>query len=436
MVEVFSRVGLASIKGGVINARIVENNVLLNAYNGYNQNNLLSLKTGGKVYYNITDNLSINIGGYYLRHLNAADESNGEFTAYYRNLAGKDIQNSYSVRSTSCNCDYQSFGITAGVNFRFDVGRKLDTSEKFYNKNTVTVTAIDQVSLTKMPYTNVVLVNSDSDIIKTGTTNHDGIVVFKNVTPDTYTVKGKFYSKDLEDISIAKNEFNSKRAKIQKTIYYDNKGVLLVGKITDCNTNKPLSYANVFAETNTKKGNKAAITDAEGNFMLQLDNDTTYKVRASKSLYFSDVKTIVTNSDIRKSSIYLDVEICAENAEVGNSIKLNKIYYDFDKATFRIEAYQELDKLLQFLNDNSGAKVELTSHTDSRGSDDYNMKLSNARAKSVVDYLVRNGVERSRLEAKGMGESKILNRCFDEVPCSDQEHLQNRRTEMKVISNK
>ena len=101
MVEVFSRVGLASIKGGVINARIVENNVLLNAYNGYNQNNLLSLKTGGKVYYNITDNLSINIGGYYLRHLNAADESNGEFTAYYRNLAGKDIQNSYSVSVSS-----------------------------------------------------------------------------------------------------------------------------------------------------------------------------------------------------------------------------------------------------------------------------------------------------------------------------------------------
>lgn len=81
-------------------------------------------------------------------------------------------------------------------------------------------------------------------------------------------------------------------------------------------------------------------------------------------------------------------------------------------------------------------KVELGSHTDSRGSDSYNQKLSQNRAQSAVDYITSRGISSARISAKGYGESVLLNKCADGVPCSDQEQQVNRRTEFKVICPK
>jgi len=85
------------------------------------------------------------------------------------------------------------------------------------------------------------------------------------------------------------------------------------------------------------------------------------------------------------------------------------------------------------MKDNPEVKVELASHTDSRASDSYNMTLSQNRANAAVEYLVAQGISRDRLIPVGYGERKLLNKCKDGVPCSEEEHQLNRRTEMKII---
>jgi len=91
-----------------------------------------------------------------------------------------------------------------------------------------------------------------------------------------------------------------------------------------------------------------------------------------------------------------------------------------------------LDKLSDFINKND-LRIELSAHTDARGSASYNQKLSQARAQSCVDYLLKKGVKATNIKAKGYGESQLMNHCKDNVTCSEEEHQENRRTEVKIL---
>jgi outer membrane protein OmpA-like peptidoglycan-associated protein len=119
--------------------------------------------------------------------------------------------------------------------------------------------------------------------------------------------------------------------------------------------------------------------------------------------------------------------------DTGKYIELKNVYYDFDKWNIRPESEPQLNILLAFLKENANAIVEIASHTDSRAPYDYNMRLSQKRAQSVVDWLVAHGIEQSRLKPIGYGETKLRNGCSDGVKCSEYEHQRNRRTEFRVI---
>lgn len=111
------------------------------------------------------------------------------------------------------------------------------------------------------------------------------------------------------------------------------------------------------------------------------------------------------------------------------------IYYEYNSARLTPKSKKVIDNtLLPILNDKP-VSIEIMSHTDSRGNDSYNKTLSQQRANSVVNYLVSKGIQRSRLSAKGYGESRLVNRCSNGVQCSDAEHKQNRRTEFRILSN-
>jgi outer membrane protein OmpA-like peptidoglycan-associated protein len=119
---------------------------------------------------------------------------------------------------------------------------------------------------------------------------------------------------------------------------------------------------------------------------------------------------------------------------LGKGIIIPKIYYDYDKWDIRDDARPVLDNLIRLLRNNPALIVEMGSHTDSRGKIEYNRELSEKRAESVVEYLLGKGnIPEDRLSAYGYGESQIRNRCSDGVPCSEKEHQENRRTEMKVV---
>ncbi len=120
--------------------------------------------------------------------------------------------------------------------------------------------------------------------------------------------------------------------------------------------------------------------------------------------------------------------------KVGEKFVLEDIYYDFDKYNIRKDAALILDKLVATMRDNPTLKIELSSHTDSRGSDNYNMTLSQKRAQAAVDYIVGHGIDRDRMVAKGYGESRLVNKCGNGVKCTAAEHQQNRRTEIEVLA--
>ncbi|MFK8104591.1 MAG: OmpA family protein [Saprospiraceae bacterium] len=120
--------------------------------------------------------------------------------------------------------------------------------------------------------------------------------------------------------------------------------------------------------------------------------------------------------------------------EMNKSIKLEHIYYDYNDYKIRKDAALELDKLIGVLRDNPSLIVEIGSHTDARGKDPYNLKLSKRRAKAAVDYVIdQGGIDAGRIEARGYGETVLVNKCKNGTKCSEAKHQENRRTELKII---
>ena len=115
-------------------------------------------------------------------------------------------------------------------------------------------------------------------------------------------------------------------------------------------------------------------------------------------------------------------------------IRLEMVLYNFDKFSLRPEGEVELNKIVKYMKEHPELKVELSSHTDSRGTTKYNEKLSNSRSKSCVNYIISKGIPSKMITAKGYGETMLVNKCKDGVWCSVEEHQANRRTELKLIS--
>jgi peptidoglycan-associated lipoprotein len=119
--------------------------------------------------------------------------------------------------------------------------------------------------------------------------------------------------------------------------------------------------------------------------------------------------------------------------EMNKTFVLDNIYYDLNSWKILPSSEIELNKLVQIMKENPTLKIELGSHTDSRGSDQYNLTLSQKRSESAVAYIIINGISKDRIIAKGYGETKLLNRCKNGATCTDEEHRVNRRTEFKII---
>ena len=141
---------------------------------------------------------------------------------------------------------------------------------------------------------------------------------------------------------------------------------------------------------------------------------------------YDDARTTTGVDHLLISELYLD------SLAVGQVIDLDKIFYDYDKATLRPESKRELNQLVNALEQLPGLDIQIRSHTDSRGTDSYNQDLSQRRAQSVVDYLIASGIAATRFSAKGFGERRLLNECADGVECSSAKHQRNRRTEFEI----
>ncbi len=161
-----------------------------------------------------------------------------------------------------------------------------------------------------------------------------------------------------------------------------------------------------------------------------LSENSTIKASTEFEGYQNSSKNITTTG--KPFGIIRDT-LWVEKVEVKQTFVLNNIFYDFDKWNILPESEVELNNLINILNDNPSWNVELGSHTDARGSDAYNMRLSQKRSDSAVAYIVKNGIGKDRIVAKGYGEKQLVNHCKNGVECSDDVHRQNRRTEFKIL---
>ena len=146
--------------------------------------------------------------------------------------------------------------------------------------------------------------------------------------------------------------------------------------------------------------------------------------------YLNSSKSITT---VGKPFGIVKDTLWVEKVEVKQKFVMENIFYDYDKWNILPESEIELNKLIKVMNDNPGWKVELGSHTDARGSDSYNEILSQKRSDSAVGYIVKNGIAKNRIIAKGYGETQLVNHCKNGVECTDEVHRQNRRTEFKIL---
>ena len=188
------------------------------------------------------------------------------------------------------------------------------------------------------------------------------------------------------------------------------------GYVYDIATNEVLPGATIEFKDVTYKWEHFELTaDENGYYEHELIPNLELFLRASKTDYFADKALVFTAGESESRNYTQDFYL--EKIPKGE-ITIEGIEYDFDSANLRPESEKRLDTLIMFLELNSNLTIEIRSHTDERGNDDYNMILSDARAKSVVDYLVKNGIPRERLQPKGYGETKPA-----EIPGDDGEMI-------------
>lgn len=188
----------------------------------------------------------------------------------------------------------------------------------------------------------------------------------------------------------------------------------------------------------------SVLSDAGGNFSFQLAQKTDYQILGEKDAYFTTIGTATTKGLDRTTTLYVKlflsidvielqkVNVIDENLSISG-FQFKPILYDYDKSNIRPDAAKELDKIVEIMRLNPTLEIELRSHTDSRGDDDYNQLLSQRRAESAAIYIINKGINGKRVAARGFGEGQLRNRCRDGVNCTEQEHQMNRRTEFVVL---
>lgn len=208
----------------------------------------------------------------------------------------------------------------------------------------------------------------------------------------------------------------------------------LNGKVFSADNNKPVRNATATLINKADTVKKVVTTDENGSFTFDLQAEKDYIINVAVN--FNDSKCNSNTIERSTRGIYKDVDFNESFPVfcVGDVIKVENIYYDLGKWNIRTDAAKELDKLLDIMNKYTKMKIELRSHTDSRGTAASNMTLSDKRAKAAAEYLYSKGIARERIIGKGYGETLLLNQCAKGVKCSEEDHQKNRRTEFKILS--
>ncbi len=246
---------------------------------------------------------------------------------------------------------------------------------------------------------------------------------------------------------------NRPRGKGNDDIYFmkiKHVPVIIRGVVKDRDTQDILSDAEVSVINESGNTILTSITRTDGQFEFEVNKGQDYIINVIKEFYIENEKVIGTASlrpnDEVFSEIFLEqkieeaddnypppISMEKENGEDLQVIDLEYINYDLDKSEIKEDVSATLDKLIAMLMEFPDLEIRIESHTDSRGSDEYNMLLSKRRARAAFDYIVSKGIDPNRLIYQGYGETRLLNKCANGVDCSEEQHEVNRRSIVKVV---
>ncbi len=206
---------------------------------------------------------------------------------------------------------------------------------------------------------------------------------------------------------------------------------LVSGVVMTETDRQPVAGVQVTLENRADQSRETVITGLDGRYIFQPAKEGDYVVKASGQSYLSNNEPLKVTE--KAKSVEKNFGMIAE----GDIFRLDNIYYDYGKYDLRPEARKELDgRVVPLLKKYPGMRIEIRSHTDSRSDAEFNLQLSDDRASMVAAYLIMRGVEPERLEARGYGESQLLNECGDDSNCTEKQHQLNRRTEFKVLTTR
>lgn len=214
---------------------------------------------------------------------------------------------------------------------------------------------------------------------------------------------------------------------------------LISGTVTDKKTQSVLAGAKVIILDDHMNVIKELSTDQKGDFTYdQAECGKVYYIRVLKEEYLTTEEKVIVPVEQGKTEVNIGLEKNIEKITTGTDLAkvfaIEMIYFDLDKFNIRPDAALDITKVVEVMKQYPTMKIEIASHTDSRASKSYNLTLSQKRAQSTMDFMIKSGIDKSRLIAKGYGESQLVNKCADGVPCSDEEHQQNRRSQFVITA--
>jgi outer membrane protein OmpA-like peptidoglycan-associated protein len=337
--------------------------------------------------------------------------------------------------------------------------------------------------------TRVKVTNQYGDIVETTTTNEFGAFAFRNLPLDqnyiisiddgditlpenTKVIVTNKSGKEIKSFYTGKGAFKFNILSSEKVMLRDldveDKDLImeLFGYVYD-QDKKAFTNAKLLLYNSNGELNQTLVTDDKGKFAfknLKANLEYVFDVDESdprmstiKKLYIADakgriykelVKTLKGKFEFKVLSVdkvamgeftvddpWLKVLEMKTKAKKDSLTIIENIYYPFGEYQLDAAGKKILDKVVQVLISNPNISIELSSHTDAQSSDQFNLALSQKRAKTAVDYIVSKGISKKRLKAIGYGETKLINKCANGVECADEEHAKNRRTEFKIIES-
>jgi outer membrane protein OmpA-like peptidoglycan-associated protein len=352
--------------------------------------------------------------------------------------AKEEANGSYIVLNlgTSINSQYDDFGLVfnpdslSGYFSSNRPGGKGADDNYYFTVNKIDLRVISYDDHTKvlLPGSKVALLGADGKVIDSKVADKEGSVEFSVDPREKYQLlaENTTYVSQKKDIQAHGSMFDFRQS---EDVYLKQAFPYLTIEVIDKESG--LIIPNALVDISEGKYEESELEDNNGIIKMKMNASTDYTFYVSAEEFFD--RTVKFSSVDKIPGEYsLTVEM--EKLSAGKQFVLDDLYYDLAKYNIRPDAAIVLDKLAKILVDNPEVRIEIGSHTDSRGSAESNMLLSQNRSESVMAYLIGKGIAKSRLVAKGYGETQLINKCADGVDCPEVDHQANRRTVIEILN--